>query len=194
MSGVCRVLFVAALLALYALALAGRIEAQGDALTPELALARLCVNEAGLGAWRTDDCAAIDAVVRWRMEHLPAHRGDTYVEALHRCSRRAVIERGHRGRPWIVDLWPDGREPARYCPTCRWAGRGSRAWARTYRHAQAIRRGDVVPRCAPHAWARSDVRPEDPTAVRIDCGATLNRFWRVPAYVERYGTEPGGES
>jgi len=182
-----RLLILAALLTLAWCTLRWAPVAAQDAITPVLALARLCVNEAGLGAYRRADCAAIDAVIRFRQEFLPAHRGDSYLETLHRCSRRAVIERGHRGRPWIVDLWPDGREPARYCRTCRWEGRGARAWARTYRHAVAIRQGDIVPRCSPHAWARPDVRPADPTAVVADCGATANTFWIIPAYVERWG-------
>ena len=167
------------------------------ALTAALALARLCVNESGLRAYRRDDCAAISAVIDWRREHVPAYRGDTYVEALHRYSGRVVVERRGRGRPWIVDLWPDAREPVAYCPTCSWSRAGRREWRRTYQHASDVLNGDVRAACfsaaedapimlAPHTWARSDVHPAE-SAERIDCGDTINDFWIVHRYVARFG-------
>lgn len=169
-----------------------------DTVTPVLALARLCVNEGGMRAYTHDDCAAIHAVLTFRREHVPAYRGLTYLEALHRYSRRAVVERGHRGRPWIVGLWPDAREPARWPARLRWASRHGRWWRETYAHAAAVLRGDEVTICygvaedggpivrEPHGWARGDVRPADRSAQEIDCGRTRNTFWSVPAYRERW--------
>lgn len=164
----------------------GRSAATGGNLGPALALARLCTNEAGLRAYVHDDCAAIHAVIAWRRAHVPAYRGDTYVEALHRYSRRAVVDRAGRGRPWIADLWPDAREPAGFCRRCRWQGRGQVWWSRTLAHAAEVMRGGVTAQCTPHHWARSDVRPADPTAHPVDCGDTLNTFWVIPAYARRW--------
>ena len=176
-------LLVAVLLA--ALVLSGRVGADlPTPLTDELALARLCVNESGLRAYTFDDCIGIDAVIRFRAEHI--YRTG-YVEALHRYSRRAVVERRHRGRPWIVDLWPDRREPAGYCVTCRWDGRGAVEWARTYQHAVEIRRGEHASPWAVHTWAAPGVVPADETAQRVDIGDTINDFWSVPAYLARWG-------
>lgn len=153
-------------------------------VTPALALARLCVNEAGIRAYTTDDCAAIHAVIRFRAEYI--YHTD-YLTALHRYSNDATVDRTGRSRPWIAQLWPDMREPASWTPAARWAGRHDRWWLRSYRHALDVYRGDVRPRCAPHTWARSDVQPADPAAERIDCGETRNVFWMVPRYRARWG-------
>lgn len=169
-------------------------------LEPELALARLCVNESGLRAYLHGDCAIIHAVITFRREHIPRYRGDSYVEALHRYSRGVTINRNGRGRPWIAHLWPDAREPDDYCPTCRWEGRGERQWLRSYEHAVSVYRGDIVAECygededgapvlmQPHTWARVDVTPGDPTAIPIDCVETLNQAWVIPRYLHRWGT------
>lgn len=162
------------------------------ALSPELALARLCVNESGLRAYAYDDCAAIHAVIRFRQEHVPAYRGTSYVEALHRYSNGVVVHRPDRSRPWIADLWPQGHEPAGYCPTCRWAGRGERWWRLTQAHASAVYRGEVADRCSqePHTWARRDVAPADSRAQALSCGLTINTFWSIPHYAARWPETP----
>lgn len=158
-----------------------------ERLSRELALARLCVNESGLRAYLWGDCAAIHAVVEWRQHHVPAYRGDTYVEALHRYSGRATVDRRGRNRPWIAQLQPFGARPSAYCARCRWRGRGELWWSRTFQHAREVLRGDVRAPCRPHSWARSDVRPPRRwRPVRVDCGRTLNTFWRIPAYAARW--------
>lgn len=154
-------------------------------LTESLALARLCANESGLRAYTFDDCIGIDAVIRFRAEFL--YRS-TYLEALHRASGRVTIDRrrAQSHRPWIVDLWPDRREPAGYCPTCSWDVGGPQ-WGRTYQHAVEIRRGAHSVPWAVHTWAAPGVRPEDPTAYTVVIGETVNDFWTVPAYLARWG-------
>ncbi len=169
----------------------GSIARAGTAEVPaELALARLCVNESGLRAYRLDDCAAIHAVVTFRAEHI--YRS-SYVEALHRYSQGVTIEPSLR-RPWITDLWPDGRDPAGWPAHLPWTGRNARRWARTYQHAIDVFRGDIVAECragldpvTPHTWAADTVRPADLAAHVVDCGATVNTFWAVPRYTERWG-------
>jgi len=166
-------------------------------LTPQLALARLCVNESGLRAHRYGDCAAIHAVIEWRRAHVPAYRGLTYVEALHYYSDGVVVDRTRTRRRWILDLWPDARPPRDYCETCRWTGRGDMQWIRTYVHAARVYRGEVSAECygqtadgaptlrAPHTWARSDVAPDEPSAA-LDCPDTVNTLYTVTRYLERW--------
>lgn len=149
-----------------------------------LLLARLCVNESGTRAYTHDDCAAIHAVISFRAERI--YR-TSYVDALHRYSHRVTVDRTGRGRPWIAELWPDAREPASFPPRARWSGRHGLWWRRSFAQAREIFEGRTRARCAPHTWARADVRPADPSAHRIDCGDTLNVFWSVPAYARRWG-------
>lgn len=156
------------------------------ALSPEVALARLCVNEAGLTAYRWPDCAAIHAVIVWRQEHLPAYRGLDYLGALHRYSDRVTVDRRDRGRPWILRLWPGGEF-------------GGVDWERTLAHAVDVFRGTIRAECygravdegpvlrTPMTWGRRDIRPADPEAELLDCGGGLNGFWSIPHYVRRWG-------
>lgn len=157
-------------------------------LTPEIALARLCVNEANLTAYRWPDCAAIHAVIRWRQEHLPAYQGLTYVGALHQYSHHVVVARGGRGRPWILHLWPGGEV-------------GGVEWERTLQHAVDVYRGDIRAECygqtadeapvlrTPMTWGRRDIRPRDREAELLDCGGALNGFWSIPRYRRRWGDD-----
>jgi hypothetical protein len=153
-------------------------------VSPAVALARLCVNEAGTRAFAGDDCAAIYATIDFRSRRL--YRS-TFLAGLHRYSHRVTIDRGGRGRAWIAQLTSDGARPLDFPRSLRWRTRHREWWLRTLDHARAILRGEVRASCAPHGWARSDVRPADPSAHPIDCGSTVNVFWSVPAYAERWG-------
>lgn len=163
-------------------------------VTPVLALARLCVNESGMRAYARDDCAAIHATIAFRATYI--YRS-TYLDALHRYSSRVTVDRAraqdHGRRPWIAQLWPDGRQPEAWAAStpARWGGRHEVWWGRSYQHALDIMRGDIMTRCVmePHHWARADVVPQNGTAERIDCGNTLNGFWSVPRYRARWGEE-----
>ena len=159
-------------------------------VTDVIALARLCVNESGIQADRLDDCAAIHAVICFRRNHLPAYQGLSYVDALHRYSHSVTIDRERTNRPWIADLWPDARVPSGWRhDRARWTGRHDRWWLESYHHAAAVYRGEILAKCQPHTWARSDVRPADPTARIIDCGNTINEFWAIPLYAELWNRE-----
>jgi len=176
-----RWLLLAGLLLTYALALAGRLEAQvSEGPSDAVLLARLCVSEAGLRAYAGDDCAAIHAVLAFRAA-LPAHRSVSYAEVLHRYSRRATVDREGRSRPWIAELEPSGAEPATWTPLASWP-RCRRWWRLTLAHSRDVLAGRVTARCEPHSWARAGVRPADPSASVTDCGVTRNVFWRIARY------------
>lgn len=174
---------------------------RGVSPSAELALARLCVNEAGMRAYQGDDCAAIHTVIQFRADHI--YRS-SYLTALHRYSHGVTTAaRSARGvgRPWVAELEADGRAPRSWAGSTRasWA-RSSRHWLRTYAHAREIYRTDARAECygttrdgapiltRPHTWTRSDVRPADTSAQALDCGSTRNVFWSVPRYARLWGS------
>jgi hypothetical protein len=140
-------------------------------ITPATALARTMVRESGLRAYQRDDGTAIHAVIEFRAEHI--YRS-SYVESVRRYTRGGPVN-VRAPRPWITQLWPDGREPALYPSS--WA-RNRVHWSRTYQHALDARRGDVGHRCGltPHTWGNYHdarrFRRQEPTATELDCGQT----------------------
>ena len=211
-----RLLVLGALLALFwALLRWAPVSAQQEAsiasLTPVLALARLCVNEAGIAAYRRDDCAAIHEVITWRREHLPAYRGLSYVDAARRYSHDKIT-RTDRRRGWIARLTPGlDTRPHGHPRHLLWLDRPRRGerpqrtgarthWRRTYQLALDVYRDEIGMRCElqPHDWGSerldaASYERDNPTAIRLDCGRTCSRvdcniFWHLPAYERRWGT------
>lgn len=172
-----RLLALAALLALYAAILAGRIEAQARPTT-NVALARVCVAEAGWDV-TSGDCAAIVHLLERRADAqgIPVRRmAELY------ASRHFDPERTDRRR-WIVGLTIEARRPAGWPSGVPW--RAFRpAWLSTIAHVDAVRRGDVADPCpgADH-WGgpMDDHRAIHAGWERVECAAeTRNRFWLVP--------------
>lgn len=159
----------------------GTCEARAqDRADEALLLARLCANEAGLPL--SDDCAAIDHVLRVRA----SVSGRTYADVLHRYQRNAGALGLDRtdSRRWIAFLSPDGAEPPGWQPRLRWSRHRPR-WLALYEQAQAIRAGEVPSPCdvEPDHWGAPGYldRPRRAGWSRVDCGATRNAFWRMPA-------------
>lgn len=145
-------------------------------ISVETRLARTFVREAGIRSYRRDDGPAIYAVAAFRADEL-YHA--SFEVGLRRVTRGAYARRS-LPRPWIVDLWPDAREPALFPRHLSWS-RNRVHWQRTYQQALDVMRGDIHHRCAltPHAWGNyydgERYQRENPTAVELDCGDTCRR-------------------
>jgi len=201
-------LWIATIAAVFTIALAAH--AQPMMITPELALARTFVREAGIRAWLRDDGPAIHAVIVFRSEHI--YRS-TYMEGIRRFTHGAPVSLTHT-RPWITQLFPSGAEPSLYPSHLRWSGRGDRHWARTYRQAAETYRGNIGHRCGltPHTWGNfydaQRYRAHNPEATELDCGQTCtldpdgevdldsrgnpkcNFFFHLPRYGDRFPLPP----
>lgn len=159
------------------------VHAQEREVTGSVALARLCINEAGTNR---DECAAIHATIVFRARYV--YRS-SYLIALHRYSRNATIDRTNRNRPWIAHLWPNANRPLHWPRNLNWPDVHRPRWIAMLDLATALIDGREQASCEPHGWARHDVRPADRTMHPIDCGDTRNVFWSLPAYVRRVQRE-----
>jgi hypothetical protein len=166
-------------------------------VTPQLALARVCVAEAGLRV--SDDCAAIYQV----LQRGARSRRMDFVAYARAYSPHAFDGDGRH--PWIAELAPDGEQPPRW-PTVRTVRRNGHVevlpalpWARARRHwvdvyglAGRILAGTVASSCErpPDHWGcpedrgrecRDHERAVRAGWVRVACGAARNEFWAIPA-------------
>lgn len=151
----------------------------------QLALARICVSEAGFQV-ETPDCAAIHRV-------LVERRGRGSLLRIMRLYSDSTFDREREDRRrWIAWLHPSGKKPRGWpeettkgTPHPSWKGYRSQ-WLAVYEHAGAILRGEVEPPCerAPHHWGmRGGIDLENAREGgwnEVDCGDTMNAFWRVP--------------
>lgn len=151
--------------------------AQAQSPNVQLALAKICVNEAGLQL--TDDCAAIAEVLRARssvgrvtMGIMRAYSGGVFDPA--RSDSRA----------WVSYLNPQGRKPQHWPENASW-GRLRATWLAIYHRAGQILRGEITSQCVEPVdhWG-GDMDTEAfvayyPNARIIDCGNTENNFWSI---------------
>jgi hypothetical protein len=187
---------------------AGAAGANED-ITDQLALARICVSEAGFPQrdrrdadedgdteeWLiTDDCAAIHEVLtRGAQRH--RMRFQTFARAY---STRVFNPRREDTRAYVANLTPAGGRPSGW-PTDIWVrtsrglerrshapwGQYRDAWLALYEHAGQVISGEIGTPCEEdaHHWGGS---MDTHRAVRagwleLDCGNTRNTFWQVPA-------------
>jgi hypothetical protein len=137
-----------------------------------LLLARTCVKEAG---WNiTDDCVSIHAVVQKRAD---MEKHTYYEQMLERYSRVAS------NRMWLEQLDLQGSKPEAWPQGAHWEKHRGK-WLQILAHATEIVEGRVQAPCKPDHWG--DSRGDHKRAVlagwtQIECGQSLNEFWRVKA-------------
>ena len=160
-------------------------------MTNATALHRLCTSEV---TWNTDvaDCDGIHAVLRFRMAHIPAYRGDTLAEAANRYSG-GRLTRVTGSRPWVGELEPSCPEPASWNPRLPWV-RHRRGCRRMYLRVLDILRGerDWVVRSPVHDWGASSIseryQRNNADAVRARFALpTANDFWELERYTAHFG-------
>lgn len=144
---------------------------------PEVALARVCVKEAGFRS--VDDCAGIVAVLE-RVGRGDVVRGAAvYSPSIFDASRL-------RSRPWIADLHADGRRPRLWGRAGPWE-RYRADWLAQVAHARELLARSAA-RCEAHHWGDQygdRARAERAGWEELDCGDTKNSFWRVPWWTDR---------
>lgn len=150
----------------------------------QLALARVAASEAGLLATE-DEIAAIGAVLRARCDEC------SITTVARQYSTRVFDLTRRDSRAWVAFLRADGREPAHWPRAASWSAYRER-WLRIYEAAGRVVRGELEHRCTSpvHHWGAPQAGSIDMRRalragwVRVDCGATRNAFWRVPAREE----------
>ena len=169
----------AALVALYAAILAGRVHA--DDRTVE-AIARICVAEAGWSALDTGDCAAIGHLIVRRAARL--ERSEL---GLARAYSARHFDRARRDpRRWIAGLRIDGEQPDGWPITLDWPGRFRARWLDHVAFARKVLAGEVADPCegqADHWGMRARWSVDWRRATRAGwtllacCGSERNAFW-----------------
>lgn len=135
------------------------------------------------------DHIAIDAVIR----NKGARYGVPYVTMARRYARRATCagdctgRNAPRGRrtAWIQQLFPGAYRPPLFPRSTPWAST-RRTWLRVLRMSREILMGWHPAPCEPMDWGCESQGCNDtpgylrnhPRACRVDCGETLNVFWR----------------
>ena len=151
-----------------------------------LALARICVSEAGFSRisrehhrlTNRDDCAAIHEVLQNRRRP-----GQSLMGIMRQYSSLTFNTDRQDRRRWLAHLNVQGTEPEGWPAHWNW-DRTRRAWLRTIRLAGRVMAGRELSTCdrrADHWGAQWYTR----RALRagwevIDCGDTHNKFWTIP--------------
>lgn len=168
--------------------------------TPDtVLLARLCVHEAGWGrrtraGWEpaAADCAGIHAVIeRVRNAISRRHRACVpYSRAMRAYSSSLFDVERSDPKCYAPFLDASGLEPACWGGTVPWERRRD-SWAALLSAAERIYRGELSHSCEapPHHWGCGDAAiaqgcQDHARALRlgmdrVDCGPTLNRFYRA---------------
>ena len=193
-----------ALLLLLLLPLASASGQRAARLSPALALARICVSEAGWDCFETLDGLAIHEVLLRGAER----HAMTYSTFARTYSPRAVGDRPGRLRPWIGGLREDGGEPyswprittrpisgglIRVEPHPPWSSYRERwlavlAQAREVVADYALSDVDEWSPCDSevHDWggAMDRLRAERLGLIEVDCGDTANDFYARPSQLD----------
>lgn len=141
--------------------------------TDALALARVCVNEAGWDV--TDDCAGILAVLRSRQQRIGLR---TIAGTAAVYSTRVFDKSRADRRAWVAWL-DDAATPPRGWPrNVDWPTHRAK-WRAMVEHAALLLTQHDA--CGAHHWGGP---MDDARAIRagwapVDCGETRNHFWRV---------------
>lgn len=172
------------------------------AITPQLALARICWHE---GERSTEQgCAAIHAVI----ERVARAGRTSYVVAAERYSGRVFDVNRRDEAAYVPHLQPEHGRPRSEAPTgwptqiyrrrggqvvviqhAPWSAFRER-WASVYEMAGRVIRGELTHACEvpPEHWGCPDCgdreRAEERGWTRINCGETNNDFWIIPRRVE----------
>lgn len=146
----------------------------------DVALARVCIAEAGWRVMHTGECAAIYDVVRSRAKA----RGVSEERALFDYAANHFDEE-RSSRPWVAQLTATAERPDAWPPGLAWP-RYQRRWLWTIRHARKVLRGEVASPCIGPVdhWggAMDDHRAERVGLERVRCDSGVrNHFWRSRA-------------
>lgn len=164
------------------LAAAMYVQAQPADDAAALALARLCVSEAGWSCWRTHDGYALHEVVARTARRL----GVSYEEAARRRAPRLLGSRAHRSPRlrWVGELSPDAAAPPSWPgpPHLPWSHYRAR-WVAVLERARLVATFTLDDR---DEWSPCDDEPDDWRArdevivsrPLADCGDTRNRFFQ----------------
>lgn len=174
--------------------------AQRQRISPELALARICVSEAGWDCFETGDGYAIhEVILRGSTRH-----DISYTSYARAYSGRAVGSKPYIGqRTWIPFLVENGDEPRNWrTPLYRTQGGAVRVlgpppwsqyrarWLAVLEHARRVVRlslSDIQDwgRCGQevHDWGGSMDRDRARRLglIEVECGETQNYFYRRPS-------------
>lgn len=170
---------IAALAMLYASMLFDLAHAQ-ERPSFDVALARVCVAEAGWDVDDTGECAAIYDVILRRAKV----RDVSTVRALLDYSDAHFDEARPSRRPWVVGLTVRATEPRGWPRRLDW-DRYRPRWLIVMQHAQKVIAGEVASPCVGRVdhWggAMDDERARRAGLERVECGpAVRNHFWRIP--------------
>lgn len=152
-------------------------------VSPALALARLCVSEAGWSCFRTGDGYAIHEVIA----RLEARRGRGYTEAAAHYAPRLFGRRTPTARlRWCGELAPGLEAPASWPapPHAPWIAYRGR-WSGVLEQARTVVRFTIddleewgICDSPVTHWGAPTRAPPRGVAL-ADCGPTRNRFWTV---------------
>lgn len=179
-----RLLLLAAVVLATALPSPARAE---ERLTPALALARICVSEAGWECFDTGDGLGIHEVLLRGAER----HGIRYVSYARAYSSRATGRVESRHRPWVGHLRTDAREPDRWPPFPHAPWRSFRArWRRVLAEAERVvatydlenlgEWGVCLDTAEDWGGPCDDDRAERLGLILVECGETENRFYKRP--------------
>lgn len=146
-----------------------------------LAVARVCVNEAGFNL-ETNDCAAIFHVIKYHADR----RGISLSDMARRYSSSVFnLDRPHR--TWVPNLRGDLRRPRGWNPSWDWDGHGKKRWMDRLSEVESLSAGQLENPCPYEVfhWG-SPGHPVDAARIKrgvdrgfwhpVDCGPTLNVF------------------
>lgn len=142
-------------------------------MTPAVVLARVCVKEASFNS--PADCAAIRIVLT------RVGRGNV-VTGARAYSPKTFDPSRLRDRPWIAFLNGRGTEPRGWPANLSWRAHRVR-WLALLENVETFIATDYRP-CEPDHWG--DRLSDHARAVSynwqpVDCGRTLDEYWRVPS-------------
>ena len=144
----------------------------GQDMSPAVVLARVCVKEASFGGFA--DCPPIGSVL------LRVGRGDV-VRGARLYSPRAFDPSRLGRRPWIAWLRANGSKPESWPEHLSWPNHRS-SWERMIALAQSVIDGPGEAPCTPDHWGgpMDHFRAVRNGWIQLDCGPTVNEFWKVP--------------
>lgn len=170
----------------------GAATAQDNARAPytehELALAQICVHEAGWNDAGERDCAAINAAITNRARNT----GRTWMAQAHAYATRVFDRERRDRRAWVAWLRADGGRPTHRYPysEAQWSEGHRPKWMARLALARQILSGRITHQCdgEPEHWGGRHVRIDQRRAEsairrgvwrRLDCGDTRNDFFAV---------------
>jgi len=145
-----------------------------------LALARICVSEAGF-TLRTPDCELIYHVLRTRSQS-----GELELGTMRAYCTKSFNKARTDSHRWVAHLNRAGREPEGWSEvtTVPWSRRRE-AWLRVLEHTRDLIRAHPENPCGDRLdhWGAKGFRKRRHLRNGwriVDCGETLNEFWALP--------------